>query len=360
MCAAPERPTFFRGRSAARCAWLTALAGLLWSACLPLRWAPQAARGQLHLLTARQPLEEAARSLSTPAATRALLTEVPRIKAWGTTCGLKPTSNYQHYVALDRPSVAYVVAAAPPLELRAHTWDFPVAGSFPYLGWFRRRDALDHATQLALSGMDVEVRGVSAYSTLGWLTDPILSSMVRPGPYARADLINTVLHESVHATVFLKDAGAFNETLASVVADELTPRYLRHADGPHSADATRWQDAQRQWEVRRARLTRAHDELAALYASPLPAGEKLRRKQDILWRLQADVPVSFRWNNASLMQFRTYDTGADTFLRALNRCEGDVARFLRAMARVELRGSLEQSVERAISGTCSPSLASPR
>ena len=57
---------------------------------------------------------------------------------------------------------------------------------------------------------------VTAYSTLGWFNDPILSSMMS---YSDYDLVNTIIHETVHATIFIKNQADFNERLATFVWD---------------------------------------------------------------------------------------------------------------------------------------------
>ena len=52
------------------------------------------------------------------------------------------------------------------------------------------------------------------------------------GDEALGELVNVVLHESVHATVHLPASPTFNESLASFVADRLTLEYLELRRGP--------------------------------------------------------------------------------------------------------------------------------
>lgn len=308
------------------------LAGVLCSGCLLVRWAPQAAWGQWQLIRDRQALGAVVRNPETPAGTRALLAEVPKVKSWGQRHGLKPTGNYQHYVDVGRPAVVWVVMAAPPLSLTPVTWRFPVVGRVPYLGWFTREAALDHATALAVEGNDVAVRGVEAYSTLGWLPDPVLSTMLGPGDEtARAGLINTVLHESVHATVFVADQAPFNEGLASFVGDALTERYL--ANEPRARDT--WKHAGQTWERKRAQLVEAHARLKALYAAARTRDQKLRAKRVLLDALDQSVPLrSGGWNNATLSQFATYEDNRQAFAALATRCGPEPAAWLAAAAHV--------------------------
>ncbi|MCC6138610.1 MAG: aminopeptidase [Bdellovibrionaceae bacterium] len=129
---------------------------------------------------------------------------------------LKKTKNYSTYVDLHRPYVTYIVSAAPKNELKYYTWYFPIIGSVPYKGYFTEQGAKQQAKELDDEGYDTYVRGVSAYSTLGWFKDPILSSMMS---YSDYDLVNTIIHETVHTTIYIKSNANFNERLASYLGD---------------------------------------------------------------------------------------------------------------------------------------------
>jgi predicted aminopeptidase len=198
------------------------------------RYLPQAAWGQFDLLARAQPIERVLPRA--PERLRLLLRQVPAIKAFASRHGLTISDNYNSYAELDREAAVWVVTASAPLALEADTWWFPGVGSFPYLGWFDPRQASRFADQLAQEGRDVYVRRVSAYSTLGWFRDPVLSTMLTRGRSVTGDFVNTVLHESVHATVYVDGQGTFNESLALFVADSLTPEYLTVAFGADSAE----------------------------------------------------------------------------------------------------------------------------
>lgn len=103
-----------------------------------------------------------------------------------------------------------------PNELKYYTWYFPIVGSVPYKGYFNENGALEEAHDLDEKDYDTYVRGVTAYSTLGWFKDPILSSMMG---YSDYDLVNTIIHETVHTTVYIKSNANFNERLATYLGD---------------------------------------------------------------------------------------------------------------------------------------------
>ena len=126
--------------------------------------------------------------------------------------GLKTDSNYTRYVHLNRDYVTYVVSASPKDSLKQHTWSFPIIGSVPYKGYFKKESAEEEQRELASQNLDTNLRGVSAFSTLGWFEDPILSSMLN---YKEHHFISTLIHETVHANLYIKGKSKFNERVAT-------------------------------------------------------------------------------------------------------------------------------------------------
>ena len=45
-------------------------------------------------------------------------------------------SSFLHYGFWDDPNLVYLVTASEKLSLKPRRWKFPIAGSFPYLGFF--------------------------------------------------------------------------------------------------------------------------------------------------------------------------------------------------------------------------------
>jgi predicted aminopeptidase len=271
------------------------------------------------------------------------------VKAFGEAHGLRPTASYDRYADLRRPAAVWVVQACAPLSFDVRRWRFPIVGSIPYLGFFDERAARRYAASLAAEeGLDVDVRGASAFSTLGWFDDPVLSTMIERGEAALGDLANVVLHESVHATLYVNDQSAFNESLASFVADRLTPRWLAAALGPGAPEATAWAAAH---ERQRARTRRLHDawvELDALYRSGAADADKRAGKERILAALRAELRIARPINNATLAGYKTYDTGGPAFERLLAACGGSLPRFLRALRGAEFERPQQQQLDDVI------------
>jgi predicted aminopeptidase len=319
-------------RLALAAACLLAAAACL-SGCGTARYLAQATGGQLSLFQRARPLRRVLRDERTPKRLRGLLSEVPVIKRFGEAHGLKPTPNYASYVQLDQPAVVWVVSACDPLEFKSRVWSFPVVGDFPYLGWFSLQDARGFAQELGGEGLDVDVRGASAYSTLGWFSDPLLSSMVPDGDEALGDLANTVLHESVHATLHIPSQAYFNESLASFVADHLTPEYLERRRGSGSAERGSWVEGEARGRERVRALHEAYDQLDQLYrSSSKTREEKLAEKQRLMRELKERLQLKREPNNAMLVQYRTYDTGTPEWEALYEACGESWERFLQSLS----------------------------
>lgn len=311
--------------------WLVLFALLSSSGCFKARYLTQAARGQAELLLSARSISTVVDDKTVDARVRALLREVPRIKEFGKRHGLKPTGNYETYVQLHRPAVSWVVSACEPLRFEPMHWSFPVVGSVPYLGFFDPMDAAAYGRSLKSQGYDVDVRAVEAYSTLGWFKDPVLSSMIPPGDTTLAELANVILHESTHATAYVSGQGNFNESLASFVADTLTPLFLVERQGPDSKELAVWRDVETRYKARIEQLHETYLALDTVYQSRLSDDEKRAEKKRILDRARTGLRFRRELNNATLMGYRTYSATSDGFRILLESCERQMPRFLAKM-----------------------------
>ncbi len=175
---------------------------------------------QLKLLNSRVPVEKV---LADPTVDseikRKLRLSQEALKFGVENLSLAPHKNYQTFVELHRPYVTWIVQVAPLYDVTPYTWWFPIVGSLPYKGFFDEESAHLEAEKFDKSKYDRAVRGASAFSTLGWFHDPILSSMLK---YQDADLIETIIHESVHATLFISGQAEFNERMANFLGTKGT------------------------------------------------------------------------------------------------------------------------------------------
>ena len=139
-------------------------------------------------------------------------------------------NQYTSYVEWPDDRIVTTLVRTRHLSVEAVPYWYPFLGELPYRGYFDRAKAEAEADRLRVEEQyDVCVSGVSAYSTLGWIDDPVTSPMlVRGGP----SLVETLLHELVHATAFLDDAPEFNESVAQFIGQEAAARFFSLGEPP--------------------------------------------------------------------------------------------------------------------------------
>jgi predicted aminopeptidase len=336
--------------------WLLLAVLLFQSSCSTMAYIEQASAGQYDLNVRARDIDELIREKHVDARTRKLLSHVALIKRFGEEQGLAATDNYRKYVRLDRPYVVWVTSAAEPLHFRSRKWTFPVVGSFEYLGWFKQDAANAFAADLKSEGLDVDVRGSSAYSTTGFFEDPVLSTMLVNGKAGLGDMTNTVLHEMTHATFFVRHQSTLNESVANFVGDRLAERYLLTALGPDAQETTAYFASERMLEGRGRSMRAAYRTLQALYASSKPDAQKLEEKNALLKNLRRELSFSRPITNATLIQYKTYNSGQEELSQLLLACEGSFPRLLRSLKKLETM-TLPKPQEKEIGGLIVPLVA---
>jgi predicted aminopeptidase len=299
--------------------------------CSTIQYVSQAAGGQWELISAARPIPEVIEDPKTPPLTRSLLSDVESVRRFAWQNGLRVTGNYQKYVELDREYPIWFVNASHPLAFRALIFKFPIVGSFPGLAWFDKKDAEKFRDSLAARGLDVNMRGVGAFSTGGWFDDPIVWSMLSDTPGALASLVNTVLHESLHATILVKDQQYYNESLAAFVGDTMAAHYLQQRSGERMpAELRAYLKGRRYGLLRAKQLNEVYQRLDTVYTSQLTDAEKAEKKRQIIDQLMNEMHLANRPNNATLIGFKLYQVGRDDFSELFAACGYSWRRFLTA------------------------------
>jgi predicted aminopeptidase len=249
-------------------------------------------------------------------------------------------------VDLKRPYVVYNVTASEKWKFEPYLWGFPIVGKAPYKGFYNEDMAKEEAAELQKKDYDTSVYGVSAYSTLGYLTDPLLSSMLN---YSDYNLANTIIHELTHTTLFIKNNANFNERLAVFVANKGTEMFYLEKEGPNSATLKKVKDENEDDEKFSKFITAEIDALKKWYADfdhtqklPPEEKEKLREERlhqiavdfekDLLPKLKTRSYKSFfskKFNNADLIGFHTYMTNLDDFEKVYQKTGANIPDFLK-------------------------------
>ena len=283
--------------------------------------------------------------------------------------GLTRTKSYSKYFEVKGP-VLHIITASEKDCLRPYCWDFPITGKVPYKGFFAQKDVLEEKRFLEMKGYDTFVQQAGAYSTLGWLKDPIFSSMLRWDEVRLADLI---LHEMTHTTVYFKGQTDLNEQIATFVGNQGAINFLTEKYGGGSKEVIEAVHCQEDDLVFSRWINQACQQLSDFYAKEISKEEKLRGREVLFHRLKEDFKetmASFKTqdyknfknvkiNNAVLLAYRRYIYRLDNF-QALYRYFGaDLRRmigFFKGIRRSKEASSyLEQWMkERGISVPASP------
>ena len=309
------------------------------------RYVVQAGIGQAELWSLSRPIGDVISDPDTDERTRVLLRESQVIMKFAKERGLARKGNYEQFVEVDRGQVVWFLAAAEPLELKAEIWNFPLVGSFPYLGWFDKKEAMQIRKRLKARGLDVYIRPVHAYSTGGWLDDPILSTMLTPGDDAFRYLSNILLHELTHANLLVNDQATLNESIANFVGDTMADEYLAWRFGEASEEVQVYREEATQSQARGVRFVEAYAALETLYASDKSDKDKLAEKLRITKALQYELDLSWRPNNASLLGFKVYNTGQAEFKALYEACGKRWAPFFSAIKSLKASDFGEEQME---------------
>lgn len=292
------------------------------AACADLRYYAHVTHGEGALLLKRRPVSKVIDDPATDPklASRLKLSQQARQFA-SDRLDLPRNRSYTYYVQLHRPYVVWNVYATPRYSVEAVPQCFPIAGCVAYRGWFDEQKARAGGERLRAQGYDVYIGGVSAYSTLGWFSDPILSSMMR---WDDDELVGTIFHELAHQKIYVKGDTAFNESYAMFVEDQGLREWHR-ARGEPVGD-----DHEQAMEDGFTKLVLdLRERLKELYASGASVSVMEEGKQHeieafrtryVAWR-DRNWPNDHRYdrwvaqsiNNATLLPFGLYDQWKPAF-----------------------------------------------
>lgn len=312
---------------------------LVLSGCATVEYYAQAVSGHFDLMRRAEPIAGVIARDTTPAALRARLARVQRLRDYASReLALPDNGSYRSYADLGRPFVVWNVFAAPEFSVSPRQSCFPVAGCVSYQGYYAEQAARAHAQALREQGFDVFVGGVPAYSTLGWFDDPVLNTFVA---YPEPELARLIFHELAHQIAYARGDTVFNESFAVAVEREGLRRWLAaHGTG---AQRAAWEASQARRDVFIALALEYRDRLARAYVGPGTDAEKREAKKRLFDSMLAEYERIKReqWggfsgydrffaqgaNNALLASISAYNELVPGFEALLAQGRGDLGAF---------------------------------
>lgn len=325
------------------------LLALLLTGCSTVDYYGQLARGQLQLLSARQPVQALIDDPAADASLRERLALSQQARRFASEkLALPDNRSYRLYADLQRPFVVWNLFATEEFSLQPQLHCFPIAGCVAYRGFYEQNRARGAAALLKAQGLDTYLGGVEAYSTLGWFDDPILNTMLR---WSDERLVAVIFHELAHQQYYLAGDTAFNESYATFVEQQ----GLRQWRAAHGLPAPKEVGVQPR-EQFTALVLASRERLEKLYASGLDVEAMRAGKQAEFERLRAEYQElrASQWrgvgyydswingplNNAKVLPFGLYDRWVAAFANLFAEVNGDWPTFYQRVAKL---GALPQT-----------------
>lgn len=297
--------------------------------CEGVRYVAHLLEGQLAIQMNIEPIErvlDSGRLSATDAAKLRLITAARQFAI--DRIGLNAGQSYTTFHDTQGKPLVYNLSASRKDRLEPFQWSFPILGSFPYLGFFKEDYLNEEESRLVADGYDTYVYQPDAYSTLGILADPVRSPMLRRDEIS---LVDTIIHEVLHNTIWRANDIPFNETMATFVGHTGTIEFF----GEQTDPALQLADAARARFADDARLNQflveVYASLEAYYGQPLSTEAKIAGREAVFeaqrQRFRREVqplmsrPAAYAFyatmpaNNAFMLLFARYNFSLEVFER---------------------------------------------
>ena len=292
--------------------------------------------GQTRILLGRQSIEELLADPNLERDIRKKFEFVQAVLAFACDdVGLATSSNFTYFFDTKGEAVGWNTGASPPDRFEPYLWDFPIVGKLPYKGFFDKEYGRRERDRLQKLGLDAVLSPISAYSTLGFFSDPVFSPML---DYPEDRLADLILHELTHATIYAESWVDFNESLATFVGKSGSLDFLTERYGPNT-ELIEQVRQRRDDEARFSRfMNRVINSLDSLYTSGLPRDSVLTKREEIFegakklyqsmrgefFNYNFDGFLQWKINNARLLSYRRYHRNTEVFKRIHASKNGDL------------------------------------
>lgn len=291
---------------------------------------------QLQLVTGAQKIEQALRAPDLDKVFRKKLMLIQEVREF---CQhnlyLKADKNYKN-VNLSWDKTVHNVSASDKTNFKPYTWWFPIIGAVPYKGYFDEQDAAREEERLKNLHLDTIKRTVGGYSTLGYFDDPVWPSMLKMNDES---LVELIIHELAHATLYIPNQTPFNESFASFVGETGARLFFAHKYGSDSQELKKIIKYQTSNKIFNDFFSQIYDRLDNIYNSGEQLGDKITLKDEALKKAEIEyhemaIKNDFRgmdWrqvNNAYLLSFKRYNFDDAIFSELFAKSQGNFRSFL--------------------------------
>lgn len=302
------------------------------------------AAGQAKVLVNAESKESYLAKSTTPPEHREKLALAEEIRQYAfDSLGLKRNNSYTKVYDQKGQPLLWALTASRKYSLEPKKWKFPITGEVTYKGFFEKKDAEAECKSLEKDGWEVRIREVNAWSTLGYLPDPILSGLLDETP---GELANVIIHELSHGTVFISGDVEESENLASFIGDVGASKFLGMKYGAGSKELFEYTTSDSDYRKLAQHLLRGANGLDSLYAAPnfiqLKNEDKDSIKTNFIRGIIIDMDtISFSLptrysklrngklpNNAFFIEFRQYNNRQNKYYEEyVNKYNSDLRRY---------------------------------
>lgn len=320
------------------------------AACNPV-YVARAGWAQARILASREPLPQRMTDPDTDPVTRGKLRLAWDARQFAVDeLGYRNAGDaYTTYAELPSDTLALVLSAAYRDRLEFRTWWFPITGRVPYRAYFSVEAGERARDEMEAEGFDTFLRPTGAFSTLGWFSDPLYSTILRQD---EVGVVETVLHELAHNHLFIPGQGRFNESYATFAGHVAAIEFFcrREGGGPDTLKCRRARDRWADARTVSAYLMELEADIRRIYADRGVGSEEIldrrnRRYSRAFREFTDEVQPSLRassyatlageeLNNVTLLARTLYFHRLEDFERLRQDRGGDLRAML-AMLREE-------------------------
>ncbi len=277
------------------------------------------AHGQINIIYRAKPIATYLKDPNYPEVSKKKIRLIEQIRRFAfDSIGLDPSDSYTKLYDQQGKPILWLLTACEAFSLQPKVWHFPLLGSFSYKSFFDLTALQKEEKKLRNQGYDTYIREVNAWSTLGILNDPILSSMLKS---SAGSLANTIIHELTHGTLFIKDKLSYNENMASFVGDVGAEKFLKYQFGAESPQYHRYVSLKTDRHRFASYVLEAAHQLESLYQSfdeNQNYDEKISQKNAFINRFVKAIDTVY-FDNGRYYQYFDYFLPNNNFFLSYRR-----------------------------------------